>query len=466
MPWSSGDSLNSTNLNYKSGSAYDVRAYGAVGDGTTDDSTAFQNTINAAADGNAVFIPSAATLSVTTTIKLPQGTTLYSHGGTNTGSAAILWSGATGGTVFSPTTTAQSNENIRLIGLEIDGNRKANIGVDLYHVSHGLVQDCYIHGFGSGASSCGVRIYRDRNAGYATYYNRIVGGKISDCTYGVLITGKGSSSSAICANSNRMEYVDFLSNDTTLWFERGNDVLVFACASELPRKGHFQTGGDSLHLSYSRIENSTDSGTLPGLTIDEGAARTVEIGNYWATFTNDPVVDNSLQTDLVRVNMFGTGVLSGANALIAAYRLSAVEIYGRTYAGVLDLHGGGPTSDGSGRVRINRSKPASGENVLELHNGTAAVQASFTSIGHSRMTAGTTILPAYAFGSEKSLGLYRSAASTMALSYGNLALPNAASFASQTGSLPSATSAQGYLYTDSTSSLYWVNGSGVSTLVV
>lgn len=41
----------------------------------------------------------------------------------------------------------------------------------------------------------------------------------------------------------------------------------------------------------------------------------------------------------------------------------------------------------------------------------------------------------------------------------------AISIVSATAALPSALSAAGYLYVGSNSSLYWVNGSGVSTLV-
>jgi hypothetical protein len=50
-------------------------------------------------------------------------------------------------------------------------------------------------------------------------------------------------------------------------------------------------------------------------------------------------------------------------------------------------------------------------------------------------------------------------------SAGNFVVGQSVSITSQTGNLPSTASAKGYFWVDSTSSLYWVNGSGVSTLV-
>ena len=60
MPWSDGDDLSPTNLNYKgSGPVFNVRAYGATGDGSTDDAAAIQSAIDAAeVNGGTVWFPS------------------------------------------------------------------------------------------------------------------------------------------------------------------------------------------------------------------------------------------------------------------------------------------------------------------------------------------------------------------------------------------------------------------------
>jgi hypothetical protein len=99
-------------------------------------------------------------------------------------------------------------------------------------------------------------------------------------------------------------------------------------------------------------------------------------------------------------------------------------------------------------------------NGVQFTSGVTANLSSVSSTGQSRS-------PAFHFASEASLGWYRSGASTIALSYGALRLPNALSVVSAptAAGLPSNVSAAGYLYVDSASSLYWVNGSGVSKLV-
>lgn len=138
-----------------------------------------------------------------------------------------------------------------------------------------------------------------------------------------------------------------------------------------------------------------------------------------------------------------------------------------------------------GVYRSAASRLALSYGQLDIPDGTAILPAtafrSEVSLGFYRSAAsrialshgeldlinGAATQPSFGFRSEASLGLFRSANSTMALSYGNLKLPNALSIVSVplAASLPSAASAAGYLYVDSTSSLWWVNGSGVSTLV-
>lgn len=84
----------------------------------------------------------------------------------------------------------------------------------------------------------------------------------------------------------------------------------------------------------------------------------------------------------------------------------------------------GFASSGTGRWRINNDgtfRPEAADNTLDIGSiGQAprTVRASTSVQGPS----GTAILPALTFSSEASLGFYRSAASTIALSYGMFSL--------------------------------------------
>ena len=80
MPWIDGDNLSPANLNQKSTSvAINVQdpTYGAVGNGTTDDTAAFVAALSAATRGDTVFVPSSRTgYLLTSTITVPEDVTL------------------------------------------------------------------------------------------------------------------------------------------------------------------------------------------------------------------------------------------------------------------------------------------------------------------------------------------------------------------------------------------------------
>ena len=77
MPWSSGDSLSPSNLNRKSGVVFNVKEYGAVGNGSTNDTTAFATALSAATRGDTVFVPSTQSGYVlTSTVTVPESVTL------------------------------------------------------------------------------------------------------------------------------------------------------------------------------------------------------------------------------------------------------------------------------------------------------------------------------------------------------------------------------------------------------
>jgi parallel beta-helix repeat protein len=78
MSWTDNDKLTPTNLNAKSGLVFNVKDedYGAVGDGTTDDTTAIRSAVSAAA-GNGTVVLSGGTYVVTSGISLYDQSRVY-----------------------------------------------------------------------------------------------------------------------------------------------------------------------------------------------------------------------------------------------------------------------------------------------------------------------------------------------------------------------------------------------------
>jgi hypothetical protein len=110
---------------YQIKSVLNVRDYGVSCSGTTDDTSAMQDAINAACNtggrGKTLILPNSCTIKVTSTVNVTkcsgitvdggqsQGqATIGAAGGAGSGNAALLWYGAAGGTVFEVNQTRDS----------------------------------------------------------------------------------------------------------------------------------------------------------------------------------------------------------------------------------------------------------------------------------------------------------------------------------------------------------------------
>lgn len=140
--------VGNTLTNYKTwgGIIYNVKEYGAKGDGLKDDTSAIQTALNAASDVNGVVRLPPGSYKITSTLKIPENITLEAYGAkiVNTSTHLYLLSLAS---------------NVTILGLELQGagNDTANIAAravnitgdnSAAYVSNIRLKDVYIHDIG------------------------------------------------------------------------------------------------------------------------------------------------------------------------------------------------------------------------------------------------------------------------------------------------------------------------------
>jgi hypothetical protein len=158
---------------------YNVKTlYGAAGDGVTDDTTALQNAITAAATKGRVYLPTGVYL-ISATLEIPSNTSIFGDGQ----GRSIIRAAATLGNVrmienANPDTTG--NSDITLEDFEIDGN-KANRGaaagaVNLIisgtksNVNDSVCQRIYVR-----------RVYCHDSPAFCLVLQDVQGGAVTDC---------------------------------------------------------------------------------------------------------------------------------------------------------------------------------------------------------------------------------------------------------------------------------------------
>jgi len=460
MPWSSGDSLNSRNLNNMGGNIINVMAHGAVGDGVTDDTAAIQAAINEASttSGTEVFLP-AGSYKITSSLSLRPNVILRGAGprlqhATTSKAATVLIRGSNDTMLLATGTTAARHYGASLRDLTADGITSGFTGT---------VLDC----------TRSVGFYTSRfevidNLGMAVY-----GAEVWDAVFDSLwVRNSGNSGPNVEA---------IVISDSTV---EGSDRIAF----------------NNLHSESNRYTH----------VLLDGAGGSGDI-NKWIYFNNPKVHDyltdseltvplliaknvNNLQIDS---GMFSGGS-SGGGSMIQSNasfsRIDAILDNGEGDYG-LDITGGTRSTYDVTITSVSlgtlvRIGPAASNTIVRyIRQGTAT--SSLTDLGTNSLVvnaqdgkyildAGKLAMPAtgrfYLDGGGDTY-LSEVSANQLRMTVGNvttldvtanaLYASNAISVLSSTAaSLPSASSTRGYFYADSATSLYWVNGSGVSTLVV
>lgn len=149
---------------------HDVMAYGATGDGTTDDTVAVQAAIDAAGVNGTVVLP-ALTYLISTTLTFPSGLRMIGRSGpqVQAGQAVLSWGGIAGGTLIAPAVPVSNTINPQFENIRFSGGANAAIVVDLTRTSYALFERCAIDG--TRASAVGFLL--DAVTSGQCYFNRL-----------------------------------------------------------------------------------------------------------------------------------------------------------------------------------------------------------------------------------------------------------------------------------------------------
>ena len=483
MSWQTGDILGPTNLNSKGGvvgiSVTDS-AYGAVADGRTDNTAAFQAAVNAAALTNGVVLVPASTGSYVIASPVTLGPQVTIQGSASE-VPTIVYTGSAASALFSFTGTSESEfAAIRFANLRlISATPNTGIGVRLRNFSH-----CYFDAVR--LSNWSDAIWADW--GQALYLDRC---NLSSNSFALKVGGVGPAGGL--RSGNTFDFFDWLHVRNTGFAQNQVDIedkgshyahgqrSVMGCTfyesspSPVTGKQFFchHSGVKAVNYLANTWESSRSRACITHDVVDaDGQSQGTVVGGMIAG--NEMLLNGGSGTTGVWLraaesincignafeSILGSGVAydfaSSTSNLIAQSKYSGL---GASFSGstnsnvILDTQQLFNVLPGSllvniiGATKANRvstntygfqsGQTGSGAStsyafVVDTADPTNPYVSINTTANLARLTvdgtglfasavrsfSGTSLTPSFAFSSEQSLGWYRSTSSTMAPSYG------------------------------------------------
>lgn len=405
MTWASGDSLSPSNLNTKSGIGYVLNPTGA------DDTSLIQAAMSslstggfAAQRGGRVEL-SRGTWIVSSTLTIPPGVTLS---GTGRESSAISYNG-TGFAITAGVGTTENSKGVGLENLHISGNSLADGALQI------------------GDSNFPANPLTDVRLSRLQINNFTK----SDATAIYLVNPSHVHAELV--------HVYSVQSGTALHIDaNGANTGLF----------HFDTcrfGGSSGFDVQRPLLMTSTSNVLDSINFNacffRGTGVVIDIDNTFATNFWGCHLESSAATAMVRIKnwqggQFVGGSLQGASAASLGFHILGTGSAKKLVIGtnwINNLHSAGTavliTPPGAGAVQDilllpNQFSTTAPVEVDDTSGFATVISDNTTSFGRVMARgSGSAAGPAFRFGSEQSLGLYRSAASQLGLSYGQLVVP-------------------------------------------
>ena len=417
MPWSSGDSLNSGNLNttrpsWSSIYPYcDAKQFGATGDGTTDDTAALQSALNYGAGQHVPVFLSDGTYKITSPLSMLGGVNHLHGAGVNktyirqaSTNTAILQLGyydkhVTDLTLdYASRQTQSSANNIEINALSWGVLERLQC-LDGY--TGIMIPQKAVEGSANYIASCSLRdIYISRFSYRGLDLRGYSGGNSGCVMDNIYILPR--SASGVSENVDTGAYfgswTDGVINQLNV--EAGNPLYAIqleSCPGLVANSLHFESLTPRQDNGAFVFFNGS-SGVINGMLIDSCSILSdslpTEYGLFRVAGTSNLILNNVVERN-------ATDVDTTFSAFLVTSTATDARIYASNVTGT-GLTGTGTLSDASRQ--------------LVQYNDTF-------SVGSLALAQGTATAPALSFGSETSLGLYRSATSTIAQSYGTLSIP-------------------------------------------
>ena len=256
------------------GSPANVIDYGAVGDGTTNDTAAIQAALNT---GKSVYLPSG-TYSVNSSLQITSdGQIVYGDG--RYGQTIILWSGSTNDTVIE-TNNSTLKIHVVIRDLRIQFTANGTTGIDWSNISYGTMENVNIDGYGS--NTVGVRLKGNGTTGDRPYYNQFR--QIDIASNNVVLVTTGSIGWYGQRDESATEAGNFNGPNSNQWFggrcsgmnkafyfEDAIGNSFYGCATESILTSHFEFGVSTPYYPASggaavfaaTVNTLTDNSSIP-----------------------------------------------------------------------------------------------------------------------------------------------------------------------------------------------------------
>lgn len=423
MSWVDGDDLSPANLNAKSGLVFNVKDedYGAVGDGVTDDRTAIVAAVAAAGIGGIVYFP-AGDYRFSTEIVIPGfqrwvGETFELGAGTSS-ATALTYTGSSG------------------VGIRVSGSTNIIWENLVYQNSALTYTDATFSTAGSTAygfsltgniiaQGCVFRSWYRVFDLLESYYCKFFSCQFSRCETAFVASSQVFNLELHGVSTNLVNVVTAGSGGFRI-----ENLKVLGGSHEGFRAAFNGIVDASFFGTYFETTNTVDTnyGFFSDAPPDDVALRLYGCKvflNYLDRFVNLSGLGNA--TFVSMGNSLEVGITKAASGANHVYVVPPTANSGR-------LTMAGDALTGRGAVNVNQ---------LTYISSLVGRQTDHIAFPHDDPTIPFTG------------GVFLPPVRTQSLSITSAAL-----------TLPSATSSMGYFYVDSASSLYWVNGSAVSTLIV